>query len=69
MIRQDWCKGCGFCVEFCPVHCLAFGQDFNQKGQHVPHLVDPVRCTGCNLCGMMCPDFAIWAERIEPTSR
>jgi len=23
-------------------------------------MVDPDKCSGCNLCGMYCPDFAIF---------
>jgi 2-oxoglutarate ferredoxin oxidoreductase subunit delta len=46
-------------VEFCPTHVLALSPAFNAKGYHPPHLIDPEKCTGCDLCGMYCPDFAI----------
>jgi len=55
------CKGCGFCIAFCPPHVLRFSQDFNPQGYHFPELVDPEGCTGCDLCGLYCPDFAIYA--------
>lgn len=59
------CKGCGFCVAFCPPQVLAFSEEFNPHGYHTPYLADPDRCTGCDLCGMYCPDFAIFAVMVK----
>ena len=39
-ITVERCKGCGFCVEFCPTHVLALSSAFNSKGYHPPHVVD-----------------------------
>ena len=58
-IVVERCKGCGFCVEFCPTHVLALSSAFNSKGYHPPHVVAAEKCSGCDLCGMYCPDFAI----------
>jgi 2-oxoglutarate ferredoxin oxidoreductase subunit delta len=63
-IVVERCKACGICIEFCPSKALAFSQDFNSKGYHVPHNADPEKCTGCDLCGMYCPDFAIHGRRL-----
>ena len=63
VVTTERCKGCGFCVEFCPTHVLALSSAFNKKGYHPPHMVDPDKCSGCNLCGMYCPDFAIFGFR------
>jgi 2-oxoglutarate ferredoxin oxidoreductase subunit delta len=57
------CKGCGFCVEFCPTHVLEMSHDYNPKGYHFPLAVRPEACSGCDLCGMYCPDFAIFGVR------
>ena len=38
-ITAERCKGCGFCVEFCPTHVLALSSAFNSKGYHPPHVV------------------------------
>ena len=58
------CKACGFCVEFCPPKVLALSSAFNSKGYHPPHVVAPEKCSGCDLCGMYCPDFAIYGQRL-----
>ena len=63
VVNLDRCKGCGFCVAFCPTDCLELSSAFNGKGYHPPHLVNAEKCSGCNLCGMYCPDFAIYGYR------
>ena len=60
VINAERCKGCAFCVEFCPAHCLAISEQYNAKGYHPPLLSAPDKCTGCNMCGLLCPDFAIY---------
>jgi 2-oxoglutarate ferredoxin oxidoreductase subunit delta len=62
-IDQERCKGCGFCVSFCPLGVLAMSAKFNAKGYHYPEVLDDSKCTGCGLCGMYCPDFAIHGAR------
>jgi 2-oxoglutarate ferredoxin oxidoreductase subunit delta len=61
------CKACGFCVEFCPTKVLELSSAFNSKGYHPPHAVNPDKCSGCDLCGMYCPDFAIYGFRVKDT--
>jgi 2-oxoglutarate ferredoxin oxidoreductase subunit delta len=36
----------------------------NRGGFHFPEIVAPEKCSGCNMCGMICPDFAIWSEKL-----
>ena len=36
-IIEDRCKGCGYCIEFCPRQVLEFSTGFNAKGYHPPH--------------------------------
>jgi 2-oxoglutarate ferredoxin oxidoreductase subunit alpha len=62
-VRTEICKGCSFCIDFCPTDCLSFSKEFNAKGYHFPVLSTPAACTGCDLCGLYCPDFAIYGER------
>jgi len=63
-ITAERCKGCGFCIDFCPTKVLAFSDKYNSKGYHYPEVIAPEACFGCDLCGMYCPDFAIYGLRI-----
>ena len=63
-ITPERCKGCGYCVEFCPTGVLGMASRFNAKGYHYPEVLDEAKCSGCDLCGIYCPDFAIAGKRI-----
>ena len=63
-IREERCKGCSFCVEFCPCKVLELSNRFNMKGYHPPDVVAPDECTGCHLCEILCPEFAIGVEEV-----
>ncbi len=52
-VYKSWCKKCGICVAFCPAGVLA------QDDSGVPYAKEPDKCTGCQLCALRCPDFAI----------
>ncbi len=52
-IYKSWCKRCGICVAFCPGEVMAL----DEQGDVVVR--NPERCTGCQLCELRCPDFAI----------
>lgn len=59
-INQDWCKGCGICVRFCPKHVLEL--DAHDKAC----AVRPEDCICCRMCEMRCPDLSITIETEEP---
>ena len=61
-IIEERCKGCGFCVEFCPRDVLIMSKDTNAKGYHPPECVNDTDCMNCGLCALLCPDFAIYVE-------
>ena len=63
-IIEDRCKGCGFCVEYCPKEVLVLSEEFNKKGYHPPKVVKSGECVNCNLCEMICPDFAIFSVAV-----
>ena len=64
-IIVDRCKGCGFCVEYCPKDVLEMSDEFNIKGYHPPKVVKEGECVNCNLCEMICPEFAIFSVDIS----
>lgn len=60
-ILNDRCKGCGYCIEFCPRQVLEFSNKFNKKGYHPPVAVKPEFCVNCHYCEVICPEFAIYS--------
>lgn len=64
IIIKDRCKGCGFCVEYCPKGVLEMSTEFNIKGYHPPKVVKSGECVNCNLCEMLCPEFAIYSVEV-----
>lgn len=57
---KDQCKGCGYCIEFCPRKVLEESNEINARGVHPPKVVDEDKCILCNFCTVVCPDFAIF---------
>ena len=68
-IIVERCKGCAFCIEFCPTNVLALSSEFNSKGYHPPEVIDADKCSGCDLCGMYCPDFAIYGFKFDSNTK
>ncbi|MBC8385524.1 MAG: ferredoxin family protein [Candidatus Cloacimonetes bacterium] len=64
-IIDDRCKGCGFCVEYCPKDVLRLSEKFNIKGYHPPEAYSEEECVNCGFCEMICPEFAIWCTLRE----
>ncbi|MFA4910068.1 MAG: 4Fe-4S dicluster domain-containing protein [Desulfobacteria bacterium] len=64
-IIEDRCKGCSFCVEYCPRDVLEMSEHFNKKGYHLPYVKNPEDCVNCNFCEVICPEFAIYVEKLE----
>ncbi len=60
------CKGCSFCVEFCPCDVLVLSDRINLKGYHLPDVVAPEACLACRLCERICPEFAVSVEELPP---
>ena len=59
------CKGCGFCVEYCPKKILKTSLGFNAKGYHFPIVTDKEGCINCKVCEDICPEFAIFSVARE----
>lgn len=55
VIVKDHCKGCGRCIEICPVKVLEMSSEINKLGYH-PASYKGSGCTGCTLCFYTCPE-------------
>lgn len=72
VIDEDRCKGCGLCVNVCPVEILQLAEDrFNAKGYHPVEVTDPEACTGCAMCATICPDvvFTVYRRKRKSARR
>ena len=63
-ILDDRCKGCGYCIEYCPRQVLELSDKFNKKGYHPPVVVNPESCVNCHYCEVICAEFAIFSVEI-----
>lgn len=61
VIIPDRCKGCEFCVQYCPRGVLHMSAGYNIKGYHYPEAAPDVICYNCHFCEALCPDFAIYS--------
>lgn len=63
-VDEYFCKGCGLCVDACPLDIVRLdGARITSKGHHPAYCIDQNACTGCLSCALMCPDVAIRIER------
>jgi len=63
IIQEDLCKGCGYCIEICPVAYLKDSNKMNKKGYMVPEIDNTIVCTFCRKCELICPEIAISIEK------
>lgn len=62
------CKGCRFCIEFCPEDVLEESVEMNPKGYTYP-VVAPGKedsCVQCGFCTVVCPEMAIYTLEVVP---
>lgn len=58
VIIPKLCKGCGICIEKCPVSALKFAKTLGVYGTPVPEIYLE-KCIACGNCFRFCPDCAI----------
>ena len=64
-VLKDRCKGCRFCIEFCPRQVLHESTEFNSKGYHPVYADSDNDCLNCGLCELICPEFAICVDSLD----
>ncbi len=64
-ILDHRCKGCKYCIEFCPKDILEESTDFNEKGYYPPRVKEEGKCVNCDFCETICPEFAIYCTEEE----
>lgn len=60
------CKGCGLCVEKCPVDCINWSDILGVYG--TPAVEADNRCIACGICQDVCPDCAIKIDKRQKLS-
>ena len=58
-INSIMCKGCGYCIKFCPKHILEMSKERSQRGHFYPVNINKDECTNCAICALVCPEAAI----------
>ena len=60
-VKQDPCNGCGLCFMIgCPA--IVQSKEVDQKTGRQLAEIDPLLCTGCNICAQVCARGAIYTR-------
>ena len=63
IIDPERCKGCSFCIEYCPREAIVLSDRLNMKGYFTAAFDEEKGCSGCATCAVMCPEVAIEVNR------
>jgi pyruvate/2-oxoacid:ferredoxin oxidoreductase alpha subunit/NAD-dependent dihydropyrimidine dehydrogenase PreA subunit len=55
-LLEEFCKGCGRCIEACAKHCIEVGHEINPLTGLVPVVLNLDHCNSCGLCIDACPE-------------
>lgn len=58
-LNVSLCKGCSFCIKYCPKKILELGKERSPKGFFYPVVTDESKCISCGICSTICPEAAI----------
>ncbi len=62
---KERCKGCRFCIEFCPRQVLEESGELNSKGYRLVRARNEDDCLDCGFCEAICPEFAVSIQPSE----
>ena len=65
VLNENLCKGCSYCVKFCPRNILELGDERSKRGFFFPVVTDSEKCTSCGICATVCPEGAIELPKKE----
>ncbi len=55
IVKEELCKGCGYCVDVCPKKCISMSDVLGKSGYKFVK-VDKAECIQCGSCYTVCPD-------------
>jgi len=61
-IDERLCKGCCFCIRFCPMGVFVRSDTLGDLGYKMAKVEFPENCSGCRACLLYCPDLAVAVE-------
>jgi len=64
-MREEWCKGCYFCIKICPKKIYNLSEEYSPKGFKKVKIDKENECIGCFLCEELCPDLVISVEKVN----
>ena len=59
VVKSEFCKGCGLCIEFCKQNVLKTSNDLNKMGYNFAEVDKTKECNGCMVCVLVCPDLVL----------
>ena len=62
-IADKFCKGCGYCIKYCPKKVLTAEDGLNAKGYVKVKVANQGECIGCLQCSTVCPEAAITVQK------